>query len=34
MRRLDKLVEDVRARETTEGDMYGFALGFYPLEQS
>src|SRR5213078_3236480 len=29
-RRLDKLVDDFRARETTEGEMYGFALGFYP----
>jgi DNA-binding transcriptional ArsR family regulator len=34
MRRLDKLVEDVRARETAEGEMRGLALGFYPLEAS
>ena len=32
-RRLDKLVDDFRARESSEGELYGLALGFYPLEQ-
>jgi DNA-binding transcriptional ArsR family regulator len=34
MRRLDKLVDDFRARESSEGEMYALALGFYPLEHS
>jgi hypothetical protein len=33
VRRLDKLVDEFRDRETAEGDVYGFALGFYPLEE-
>jgi len=29
--RLDKLVDDVCARETQDGTMYGFVTGFYPM---
>jgi DNA-binding transcriptional ArsR family regulator len=30
-KRLDKLVDDFRARETQDGATYGFVTGFYPM---
>ena len=34
LRRLEKLIDEFRARESADGDPYGFALGFYPVDES
>jgi DNA-binding transcriptional ArsR family regulator len=33
-RRLDKLFDDFRARETPDGDLYGFVSALYPAEDT
>ncbi len=34
LRRVRKLVDDFRAAEGDEGDIFGLAVGFYPLDES